>query len=309
MKARSIAAAALVAALAAPAHAYPHTVKQGETLASIAEHAYGLVSNEKILVAANGLDAGGGVGIVRGMRLEVPALDHYRVESGDTWTTLAAELLGDADRADVLSGANDASPWMTPAEGAEIVVPYNLRVIVGQTDTTITIAQRFLGKKESAWMLAHYNHLKDAQPKKGDVVLVPLTSLKLTEAGKADAQSANAFERSQGGGGAREAQKKAESEMPALLGEVRSGRYVDAITRGSRMLTYGELTRMEIATIHRQLVEAYVAVDAQGYASSSCRTWREQDPTAVLDPIYLSPKILAACDAPIAFPSASPSRR
>ena len=35
-------------------------------------------AEEQILVAANGLDAGGGIPIVAGMRLEVPALGHHR---------------------------------------------------------------------------------------------------------------------------------------------------------------------------------------------------------------------------------------
>jgi hypothetical protein len=41
-------------------------------LAQIAERSYGRVEMEQLLVAANGLDAGGGIPIVPGMRLEVP---------------------------------------------------------------------------------------------------------------------------------------------------------------------------------------------------------------------------------------------
>src|SRR5688572_6810475 len=97
-------AAVLAAVLAASgAGAFPHVVAPGETLASIAERYYGRIQQERLLVAANFLDARGGTPIVRGMRLEVPALGHRRIVSGDSWEALAAELLGAPSRADVLS--------------------------------------------------------------------------------------------------------------------------------------------------------------------------------------------------------------
>jgi hypothetical protein len=288
-----------------PASAFPHVLQRNEPLARIAERVYGRVDHEKILVAANGLDAGGGVPTVPGQRLEIPALQHVRVQAGDTWASLAEALLGHAERQDVLSAANGSSPWMTPSEGAEIVVPYNLRVIAGPGDSVVTIALRFLGSREKAWVLDRYNFLKGRALKRGDVVLVPLTALTLTEAGRAEAAAATSIERSQAAGGTRDAQRRAEGEVPSLLAEVRGGRYLEAVQRGSRMLAYGELARPQLAAIHRQLLEAYAALDARGHAASSCRTWLESDPGAVLDPIQLSPKLLAACQS--AAPSASAS--
>ncbi|HEU4538509.1 MAG TPA: LysM domain-containing protein, partial [Polyangiaceae bacterium] len=180
--AASVAFAALAPGRAALA--FPHVVQKGETLAQIAERVYGHVEMEKVLVAANGLDAAGGIAIAPGMRLEVPALGHRRVGPGDTWGSLAFELLGGEDRSDVISMANDSSPWLTPPEGAEIVVPYNLRVTVGQADTIVTVAQRYLGNKDRAWVLARYNRLQDSNGvRRGDVLLVPLGDIKLTEAG------------------------------------------------------------------------------------------------------------------------------
>ncbi|MCS6900092.1 MAG: LysM peptidoglycan-binding domain-containing protein [Myxococcales bacterium] len=290
-----------------PADAFPHVLQRNESLARIAERVYGRVDYEKILVAANGLDAGGGIPAIPGQRLEIPALQHVRVQAGDTWASLAEALLGHAERQDVLSAANGSSPWMTPAEGAEIVVPYNLRVIAGPSDSIVSIALRFLGSREKAWVLDRYNFLKGRSLKRGDVVLVPLTSLALTEAGRAEAAAATFVERSQAAGGTREAQRRAEAEMPSLLAEVRGGRYLDAVQRGTRMLAYGDLARPQLATIHRQLLEAYAALDARGHAASSCRTWLESDPAATLDPIQLSPKLLAACQSAASSPSPSPS--
>jgi hypothetical protein len=285
------------AALLASSHAtaFTHTVQKNETLAQIAERTYGKIQYEKILVAANALDAQGGSPIVAGQRLEIPALDHYRINAGDTWQGLAKQLLGDPDRNVVLAQANDTMPWIPPAEGAEIIVPYNLRYIATQSDTIVTITQKFTGEKEKAWIYDQYNHLKGQPVRRGDVILVPLTNLPLTEAGKAEAAAADATTRSQSGGLAREAQRKVESELPLLLGDIRGGRYVDAITRGGRLLALGDLTKPQLAVIQRHLTEAYVALEAPGLAAAACAAWKDNDPKMKLDPVMISPKIVAAC--------------
>ena len=279
------------------AGAFPHVVKKGETLAQIAERTYGRVEMEQLLVAANGLDAGGGIPIVAGMRLEVPALAHHRVTAGETWAGIAIELLGDERRSDVLAVANGSMPWLAPADGQEIVVPFNLRVVAGGNDSLLTIAYRYLGERDKAWMLDGYNHRRGEPVRRGDVVLVPLSDLRLTAEGKLEAASAGALVRAEGAGKAREAQRRAEAELPQLAAEVRGGRWVDAVSRGNRILGYGDLARPEVAAVQRALTEAYVALDALGLAETACTAWREADPAAPLDPVELSPKILRACVA------------
>jgi hypothetical protein len=288
---------AAIALLSANAGAFTHVVQKAETLAQIAERTYGRIQYEKILVAANALDAQGGTPIVAGQRLEIPALGYYRVTAGETWASLAKQLLGDGDvaRATAFAQANDTMPWIAPSDGAEIVVPYNLRYIVTQSDNIVTIAQRFTGDKEKAWLLDQYNHLKGQPLRRGDVILVPLVNLPLTEAGKAEAATAEAAVRNQAAGTTREAQRKVDAEIPVLLSDVRGGRYVEALARGVRMLALADLTKQQLGIIHRQLTEAYVALDARGLAASSCAAWRANDPKARLDPLVLSPKILAAC--------------
>ena len=287
---------ALLAGLASEAQAFTHVVAPGETLASIAERFYGRIQYEKVLVAANELHAEGGSPIVAGMRLEVPAVEYRRVKRGETWASLAAKLLGAESRADVFAIANGTSPWLPPEPGSQIVVPYNLRVLATSTDTIVGIAYKYLGNTNRAWVLDRYNSLKGRRLRRGDVVLVPLVELNLTEDGQRAAAAAAGATCSHAGGATRRMQRRVQAELPALVADVKSGRYVDAVTRGNRFLASGELSTPTLAIVHRQLLEAYVALNATGLATAACNAWRKADPNARLDPVMVSPKIIAVCD-------------
>jgi hypothetical protein len=271
-------------------------VLPGDTLASIAERVYGRIQYERILVVANELDVQGGVSISPGMRLEIPAVSFRRVKKGETWQTIAAETLGVPKRADVLAISNGTNPWLPVEEGAEIVIPYNLRLICTNPDTLPQVAYRYLGDAKKAWMLEQYNGMKGIELRRGDVVFVPLTDLPLTEEGRKAAALASAAESSQSHGETRSRQRRVASELPLLIADVRGGRYVDALRRGTAFLSMSELSTPELAVIHRQLLEAYVALGSTGLASAACDAWRKADPSAVLDPDWLSPKIIAACE-------------
>src|SRR5262249_42839336 len=153
----------------------------------------------------------------------------------------------------------------------------------------------FLGERDKAWMLDRYNHVKEKPVHRGDVVLVPLSDLELTADGKAEAASAGALVRAEGLGRTRDAQLRAEAELPQIATDVRMGRYVDGIARCNKLLGSGELARPQRAAIERSLVESYAALDATGLAERACTAWREAEPDAALDPIELSPKIIKAC--------------
>ncbi len=290
--------AALVAA-ASDSRALTHVVQKGDTLASIAERYYGRIQHERLLVAANGLDSRGGSPIVVGMRLEVPALSHRRVKKTDNWADLATHHLGSAHRADVLSMANGSSPWLPPADGAEILIPYNLPVMVTNADTIVSIAQKYMGDPNKAWVLDHYNAFKGKKLATGDIVLVPLTELALTEDGKKAVAETNPLVCSQASGETRDRQRKVQSELPSLNADVKGGRYVDAVARGNRFLSSSsQLTTEQLANVHRQLLEAYAALDAPGLARAACGEWKKLDPGANLDPVTMSPKLREACVEP-----------
>ena len=296
--------AALLCASAAAG--FPHVVREGESPGQIAERVYGRVDLERLIVAANALDERGSNAVVPGMRLEVPAVGYHNVLPSETWQTIAAELLGSAKRGDVLAELNGLHPWVQPELGKEIMIPFNLSYVASQGDTTEIVAYRFLGHRDMAWVIASYNDLKRARLRQGETLLVPLSDLSLSAEGKREAMNAEALVRTQAGGQALEAQRQAEAKIPMLVADVRRGRYVEAIRRGEGLLASAALSQPQLAVIYRQLVEAYVALDATGLASTACAEWRHAEPQAVLDPIELSPKIVRACTGE-GMPTVAPS--
>jgi LysM domain len=294
--------AALVGALgilwAGDARAFTHVVRAGEALAQIAERVYGDSKREAVLVGANALDVQGGSVISAGMRLEIPAPGHHTVAQGDTWAELALSWLGTGDiaRTELLARTNKGVPWVPPVEGQEIEIPAVITYIAGDGETVNSIAQRFWGDGFRGWELNTYNRRDGVSVRRSEVVLVPMPGLRLTDAGKADARAA-AERDGASGGMAFEQQRRADAELPQLLTEVRYGRYAEAVARGNRLLGVGALTHPQLATVYRALLEAYVALDARAAAAAACAAWKSHEPRPVLDPVRVSPKIRAACDA------------
>ena len=287
---------ALAALAGGDVAAFPFVVKPGDSLTSIAQRVYGRSGNERVLATANGLERAGSDPIAPGTRLEVPSLGYRRTTRGDTWAELATQLLGAPERAAALAFANDSKPWLRPAENAVILVPYNLRFVAEEGATLAAVAKRYYGTEQRASLIAQYNGIKDIGLAPGQVLLLPITELALTEAGREAARAA--WEGWSGIGEERREQQVAAAEaLPALLASVRAGHYVESVAQGVALLTGSELTTPQRASVQRQLLEAYAALGARGRAADACREWRRAAPQARLDPRELSPKLLAACAA------------
>lgn len=286
-----------------PAGAFPHVVQPGETLASLAERFYGRIQMERILSTANSLDGTRARGLTPGMVLEIPAVTYRKVHRDQTWKSLAKELLGDEERYILLAQVNDHKPWIEPELGQLIVVPYNLTWIATGEESLPTLAYRFLGSTKHAYRIVQYNDLGDRGLERGEVLLLPLSELPLTEEGKAAAEAAATQITEQSHGDLFREQQESKEEAQKLGEDIRGGRYVPAVARGTRLLEGGKLTQEGRAQVHRHLLEAYVALDARGLARTACEAWRSLTPQNKLDPLTTSPKILRVCpDEPQAVP-------
>ena len=135
-------------------------------------------------------------------------------------------------------------------------------------------------------------------PKFGDLVLSKFMNNLMLD-GKKSVAETNPLVCSQASGETRDRQRKVQSELPSLNADVKGGRYVDAVARGNRFLSSSsQLTTEQLANVHRQLLEAYAALDAPGLARAACGEWKKLDPGANLDPVTMSPKLREACVEP-----------
>lgn len=269
-----------------------HVVRPGETLASIADLYYGDPQRESILVTENGLATDGGSAIVVGLRLRIPTVGYHRVEQGETWPELAREYYGDSRRAFVLMEANGGHPGRQPDAGAELLIPYPLRHVAGAHETVRQVAQTYYSDRREASAVRRFNRLPRIRLERGEIVLVPLAGLKLSEAGRKLVEERTGKERE--GGDVRAHQAEIDAKLPALRQHVRQGRYTEAVATGNRLVGSGDLKGSQIVTIQRELATAYVALGRQDLAVRAFQQALQHQPYLELDTSRTSPKVLRA---------------
>ncbi len=268
-----------------------HVVRPGETLASIAQHYYGQARRESVLVSENGLNSQGGSPIVVGLRLDIPAVAFHRVQEGETWSVLAKLYYGEASRAYAIIEANAGAPGDHPDPGAELLIPYPVRHVVGQTDTLRSIAKLYYDDEDATAPIRRFNTIKRNRIQRGQILLVPLPDLKLTDKGKAAAHAQ--AQAALNGGDIRDKQAAIAAELPVLREHVRRGRFAEAVAMANRLLGQGDLTGNQMVTIHRELGTAYVALGSEPLAIAAFLQALAQQPDLELDTARTSPKVLA----------------
>jgi len=293
---RGLCSAALVLCFALPARAqdrsaYLHIVRPGETLAAIAQRYYGDPRRESVLVAENGLTSQGGAAIVVGLRLAIPWVTYHVVQPGETWAAVATEHYGDPRRVSALVEANPQVSSNQPDEGAELLIPYPLRHVARQGDTMRRVAQLYYDDQGEAQSLMRFNSLRRQRLSRGQIVLVPLADLLLSDEGRQLIAEASGEQVT--GGEVRDLQSRINDQLPALHQHVRRARYTEAVALGNRLLGSGQLTSNQIVTIQRELAVAYVALDRRDMAIEAFIAALDRQPDLLLDSRLTSPVVLA----------------
>lgn len=282
-------------ALSAPARAddmFAHVVRPGDTLASIAQRYYGDPRRESVLVTENGLTTQGGSAIVVGMRLHIPWVRYHTVAAGETWQQLADRYYGDARRAFVIQESNRATNDQ-PAEGAELLIPYPLRHITGQGDSVTRVARLYYADSSAATRrLRRFNGIRGSRLTRGQVVLVPLSDLLLSEEGRRLVEESTGSAPSDGA--QREQQADIEQQLPVLREHIRRGRFTEAVVLGNTLLGATSVTSAQVLSIHRELGTAYVALDRPDLAVDAFSAALEIQPDLELDGLRTSPTVMLA---------------
>ncbi len=273
--------------------AYVHTVRKGETLASIAQRYYGDPKRESVLVSENGLTDQGGSAIVEGLRLVIPTVRYHRVEAGDTWRDLAVRYYGSDTRVGVLLRANDGRPGSNPDEGAQILVPYPVRHVIKQGESMAQIAELYYGARTELRLLRQFNNAR-GRLTRGHILLIPMFDLTLSEGGRELLEST--VGRRIESGKTRERQAQIDEEIPILREHVARGRYAEALVLGNQLLGTGDLTGNQEISIQRELAFAFVALDRPDLAAAAFERALEKQPDRELDSLRTSPKVLAALE-------------
>ena len=286
-------------ACAAPALAHAqsiealvHVVRPGETLKSISELYYG-ERREQALAAENAIEPN--AGLVLGMRLLIPTVRYHRVQPGETWAEIAQQYYADVRRAFVLVDANSGNPNRAPATGQLLLIPYPLRYVSSAHDPLRQAAREFFdGSTKAMVMIRRFNAVKTARSVRGEVLLLPMSNLVLSEQGRQEAatlgkQLAQASQ-------ARDKQLSAQQALPTLRQHVLEGRYVEAVALANQLLGWGELTGNQLVTIQRELGTALIALDREDLAFEAFKSLLEQQPDVELGLGDTSPRVLKVLD-------------
>jgi hypothetical protein len=270
---------------------YVHIVREGETLASIAQAYYGEPRRELVLRNENGLAEGELPAV--GMRLVLPAVRYHRVLRGESWRSIAELYYGDGSRAVALLRANHVQSGAQPLAGAELLVPYPVRHLARSSESLASVAERFYGSRDEVRLLRAFNGAH-GRVSRGQTVLVPLFDLTF---------SRSALERLQhsANDAASEAERRAQDELardiPRVHALIQEGRFVEAAALGNQLLGRGQLTGNQEISIQRELATAYVALARDDLAIYAFARALEKQPDLELDSVRTSPRVLAALEA------------
>ena len=288
--ARAALAAVAIVVLSQQASAAVHVAHVGETLGQLALRYYGKMDLSFVIRAANGFIHPDDGQLIQGERIEIPEVTYHRVRRGETWDVLADRYLGSSRRGRFLAEMNKDTGGNEPAEGAIVLIPYQLLHILSADESIRSVTKiYFQGKRSPSWLIKYNLSKKKRKFGRGDAVLVPLTDVQIVPAEleriKAE-QSENDMRNERLG------QVEAAAEIARLKAGFDQGRYVEIVAIAERLLGKGNLTSPQQIGVYKYLSFAYVALGNLKLAFNAFKRALELQPSMELSPITTSPKIM-----------------
>ncbi len=273
----------------AAAHCLSHIARNGETLKQLAVEYYGRPEMSMVVRAANGFVHPDDGSLTEGERIEIPEVTFHRIGQGDTWNKLADRYLAAAKRGRFLAKMNGYGKDKAPPAGAIVKVPYHLRHIFAADETLKSVTRLYYGKKKSLRWLPQYNLTRKKRFKRGDVLIVPLLDLALTEEAeqRIGAERATRYSDKDVTN-----QEKAIEEIAQIKKAYDDGRYIETVALAQRLIGRGSLTVPQQIGVYNYSGYAYVALGEDKLATKAFVKALELQPAMELSPITTSPKVL-----------------
>ncbi len=292
---RILLAVALVFALPRPAFAdeqsdiITYRAKKGDTLALLAAEYYGDRNKAIFIMVANKMDHPRA--LKEGEKLRIPVSRPYTTAPGDTFETIAANLLGDAKRGTFLAEFNGLAPDDRIPSGTDLFIPFTITHTAQNTESISQIAQAYFGNDKNAQMIRQYNFLgeKDSLAK-GDKLVVPIFNVRLA-ASKLPPIDADSNKRREK---LKKAQAHAATALPAARIAWRDGDFSlvkDTLAGLGQDVDY--LQTEQAVDVGVLLGAMHLAFGDDKPALEAFKRVLERKPNHLLSPYAYSPKVIA----------------
>jgi LysM repeat protein len=180
--------ALVVVALGAAAHAahaqdanrpVAYRVKQGDTLELLAAEFYGDRNKAVFILDENKMTRRP---LRPGERLRIPVSREITTSPGDTFESLAIAYLGSGRRSSFLADWNSHSQDDSLPAGMQLTIPFTITHLAASPESFGEISRMYFGDGKSAEMLRRYNQLDKSSIERGEQVVVPAYSVRISPA-------------------------------------------------------------------------------------------------------------------------------
>lgn len=283
---------AIVALLVELAHAQPNDdtivirAKQNDSVSMLASEYYGDRNKFPYIVAENRMKPPRP--LVAGQRVRVPIVREITTSPGDTFRSLAEQLLGDPRRAPFIADANQMSADDSLAAGTPLLVPFTVSHTADAKESLAQIAATYYNDPKLADRLRVYNFLDRQVIEKGETITIPSLHVRVhpEKQRPLDAESRARRERR------RDNTRLAVTAIPIARHAWRLGEYAK-VKKQLAELDVAYLDLAEAVDVGVLLGCAQVALGDVEAAKQTFQRVVDRKPGHTLRKVDLSPKVLA----------------